>query len=464
MDDNNNSNPKILTSLLALSPLLLFMVLFIGTGIYFSLQSQENAFYQISPSVIILPSIFLAVFLGFLGRRSFQKSLTLFLEGARDKNIIIMCFIYLLAGAFSTVLQSIGGVGSFVHCALNIVPTSLILPTLFLIASLISTAMGTSMGTIATIGPIAAGIASSLGLPLPLTMGTVIGGAMFGDNLSMISDTSIAATQTQGCSVLDKFKSNLKIALPAMFITLFVLTWLNPPSSEIIQPLYKVEWSHIIQCLPYLIVLVLALAGINVFNVLIVGIFSAGLIGLVTLPSYTLTTLSKNIFDGYKTMNEILILSLLMGGLGELIKQNNGFSLFNLCLIKLSRTKAKVSKRMAEGAISAIASFSDICTANNTVAIILSGTVTREIANAHEVSPVRSATLIDIFSCTFQGILPYSAQILMAGSLVGISPFSIAPYVFYCFFLGAAGVCAIFFQIPKSKVASPRGFEPLLSP
>ena len=220
-----------------------------------------------------------------------------------------MCLIYLLAGAFSAVLQSIGGIGSVVHCALNFVPTTVVLPTLFLISALISTAMGTSMGTIATIGPIGVGIATSLGLSLPLTMGTVIGGAMFGDNLSMISDTSIAATQIHGCSVAEKFKSNLIIALPPMIITIILLFFLNQTSFEITQSLPtlpNVASHSLIQCLPYLIVLGLALTGFNVFVVLTVGIFSAGILGFVTVPSYTLITLSKTIFEGYKVWRKYL--------------------------------------------------------------------------------------------------------------------------------------------------------------
>jgi len=453
---------KILSSLLALSPLMIFFILFIGTGVYFSLQAQVNAFYQVSASVIILPSIIIAML---LTRKPFQKKLNIFLEGARDNNIIIMCLIYLLAGAFSTVLQGIGGVSSVVNFALNLVPQQIILPTLFLMSAAISTAMGTSMGTIAAIGPIAVGIATSMGLPLPLTMGTIIGGAMFGDNLSMISDTSIAATQIHGCSVYEKFKNNLIIALPAMGVTLIVLTLLgfglgsefglglelglSSPETPTSTALCPVAECKIMQCLPYLAVLCLALTGCNVFLVLIFGILLAAGIGLWTLPSYSLISLAKNIFDGYNSMSEILILSILMGGLGELMKTNGGFEIFNILLNALSRSKEKMSRRTAESAIASITSFSDICTANNTVAIILSGKATHSIAQQYKVPAARAATLVDIFSCTFQGILPYSAQVLMAGSLAGISPLAIVPNVYYCFLLGVAGIAAIVVQLPK---------------
>lgn len=438
---------KTLSSLFALSPLLIFFLVFIGTGIYFSSQGKAYAFYQVSATVAILPAI---IFAFFLAKTPFQTTLNTFLEGARDSNIIIMCLIYLLAGAFATVLQNIGGVSSTVHFALNFVPPEAALPALFLIASLVSMAMGTSMGTIAAIGPIGVGIAQSVGLSMPLTMGAIIGGAMFGDNLSMISDTTIAATQIHGCSIIEKFKSNAMIALPAMIMTLCLLSffaWYSPEVSAFTLSDYQ-----LLHCLPYLVILVLALFGMNVFLVLTIGILVAGGIGVLTIPSYTLITLSQNIFEGYKSMIEILILSLLMGGLGELIKQQGGFVFLTRHLrsyILAKEAKNEVGVKTAEGAISIIAGFSDICTANNTAAIILSGEATKEIAMQNQVPPARAATLVNLFSCVFQGILPYSAQVLMAGSLSGTSPLSIVPHVHYCFFLGLAGMGAIFFQWPR---------------
>lgn len=440
----NFIKPKILSSLRALTPLLLFFAIFIGSGIYFSIQGAEYAFYQVSASVAILPAIILAII---ITRTPFQKALNIFLEGARDNNIIIMCLIYLLAGAFATVLHNIGGITSTVNFALNFVPSQATLPALFLIAALISTAMGTSMGTIAAIGPIGVGIANATGLSLPLTMGAIIGGAMFGDNLSMISDTTIAATQIQGCSIKEKFKSNIAIALPAMIVTVLVLSIMGIYQSETIS--LQIGDYQVIHCLPYIVVLSLALLGTNVFVVLIMGILSAACVGIITIPSYGLVTLSKNIFDGYKSMTEILILSLLMGGLGELIKFNGGFALFTRTLDYFTFSKEKVSTKMAEVAISTIASVSDICTANNTAAIILSGEATKEIATTHAIPPARAATLVDLFSCVFQGILPYSAQVLMAGSLASISPLAIIPHVHYCFLLGIAGLSAILFQFPR---------------
>lgn len=448
-----NSN---LSSFLALSPLLVFFMLFIGTGVYFSVQGKEYAFYQVSASVAILPAIIFAVC---IARTPFQKTLSTFLEGARDNNIIVMCFVYLLAGAFAAVVQQIGGVTSIVHMVLSFMPAKATLPILFLLSAVISTAMGTSMGTIAAIAPIGVGIASSVGIPLPLTMGTIIGGAMFGDNLSMISDTCIAATQIHGATNIEKFKGNFLISMPTMIVTLIILIILgieNTQVSSLIAGISTTPTSDLsalnfqwLNCLPYLLVLGLALFGINVFVVLILGIICGGLVGIITHPSYALLNFAQNIFEGYKSMNEIMILSLLMGGLGGLIKQQGGFNLLTKGLERLILAQKKVSSKVAEGVIGLIASFCDICTANNTVAIILSGEATREIAKQHKIPPARTAILVDLFACVFQGILPYSAQVLMAGSLAKISPISIIPHVHYCYLLGVVGIGSILLQLPK---------------
>jgi Na+/H+ antiporter NhaC len=439
---------KISPNFIALSPLALFVVVFIGSGFYFTLKNSAYAFYQVSASVAILPAIILSFF---LSKEPPAKTLSLFLEGVRDKNIIIMCLIYLLAGAFTHVLQNMGGVSSTVNFALAIIPNKASLSALFLISATMATAMGTSMGTIAAIGPIGVGLANSVGMPLPLAMGAIIGGAMFGDNLSMISDTTIAATQIHGCSILDKFKSNTAIALPAMLATIIVLMLIGWSSQNL--TLLPVGPYQLVKSLPYLVVLTLALLGKNVFVVLILGIISAGSVGIFTVPEYSLTTFSQNIFAGYQSMTEILILSLLMGGLGELIKQQGGFALITRSIDRFIFNHKTKNPKGAETAISVIASFSDICTANNTAAIILSGEATREIALHHGVAPVRAATLVNLFSCVFQGILPYSAQVLMAGSLAGISPLQLLPHIYYCYFLGIAGIAAILLQFPKFSVS-----------
>lgn len=429
----------------ALLPIGVFLAIFLGSGIYFSMQGVEYAFYQISSAVAILPAIILAVL---MGKERLKDEVHIFLEGVSDVNVITMVVIYLLAGAYGSVAKSIGGVDATVYMALDLIPSSFVLPGLFLMAAFISTAMGTSMGTIAAITPIAVATAEAAGLSMPISVGAIVGGAMFGDNLSMISDTTIAAVRTQGASLKEKFWLNFKIALPAMIITIILLYFLGNPNEYDPQGDYQV-----IKILPYIIVLGLALTGMNVLIVLTIGILFAGVVGLVMQPGYDLVTLSKNIYEGYSSMMEIMILSMFIGGLGELVKRQGGI---NYLVRLIERVTFKLagenrSARIGEAGISTIVSFADICTANNTVAILLSGEAAREIAEKERVDPNRSAAFIDIFSCVFQGILPYSAQILLAGSIAGISPFFLVTHVHYPMILGVMAVLAIMFRLPKLK-------------
>lgn len=436
---------------LALLPISLFLLLFIGSGVYLTLQGTEFAFYKVEASVAILPALIMAVL---LGRHSLADNIHVFLEGAREKNIITMCMIYLLAGAFVEVLKGIGGVEATVHFALQFIPQEATLPGVFIIGALVSTAMGTSMGTIAALAPIAVGISQALGISPALMAGAVISGAMFGDNLSMISDTTIAATQIHPCSLRDKFKINFMIALAPLILTLFFFALSGSGEAQNITE--SGPSSSIIFSLPYFFVLLLALLGMNVFLVLSLGLMVAGVIGLAFTPSYTGITLARNIFEGYTHQSGILILSLLIGGLSELAKDQGGFRFLvqgTDHFIKKWATKAHNS-RLAEGAISAIVSFCDLCTANNTVAIILAGEATHEISKKYHIPFPRTAALVTIFSCVFQGILPYSAQVLLAGSLAGVSPLSIIPHVYYCYFLGIGAVIFIIFRWPGGKKSS----------
>lgn len=429
----------------ALLPLFLFLLLFIGSGIYFSLQGTPFAFYQISPTVAILPAIILA--LG-LGHGDFTTKLGNFIEGVRDNSIITMCMIYLLAGAYTEVLKGIGGVEATVNLTLSFLPIQVTLPGIFILSAFIATAMGTSMGTIAAMAPIAYGIAQATNLSIPLTMGTVVGGAMFGDNLSLISDTTIAAVQTQGGTLKEKFKINSLIALPAMLITLMILIGygFQTPCQSCVK-ITELQW---IVSTPYFFVLGLAISGVNVFLVLTLGILSAGIIGLSFTDNYNFVTYAKSIYQGYGSMQEILVLSLLIGGLSHLTKAQGGLRfLVNLASRLVHRFSKKRPETVAEAAIATIVSTCDICTANNTIAIILAGETTRELARKYNLNPARVATLVDLFSCVFQGILPYSAQILLAGSIAGLSPLAIIPYVYYCYVLGIAGVLAILLQKPR---------------
>lgn len=431
----------------ALLPIFFFLTIFIGSGVYLTLTGVEFAFYKVSASVAILPALIFSIL---LGRHSLNDNILVFLEGVREKNIITMCMIYLLAGAYTEVLKGMGGVEATVHFALQFIPQDATVPGVFIIGALVSTAMGTSMGTIAALAPIAIGISKALGIDPALMAGAVISGAMFGDNLSMISDTTIAATQIHPCSLKDKFKINFKIALFPLFLTLLLFTFSATGYGREIQGNAA---PSLIFCFPYLFVLTLAFLGMNVFIVLSLGLMVGSCIGLIFAPSYTVFDLAKNIFEGYTSMNEILILSLLIGGLSELAKDQGGIRFLVQKTDQLIQkiTKKEKNSRAAEGAICSIVSFCDICTANNTVAIILAGEATHELSKRYRVPFARTASLVTIFSCVFQGILPYSAQVLLAGSIIGVSPISIIPYVYYCYFLGVGAVIAILFRWPAYR-------------
>nr|WP_234971184.1 Na+/H+ antiporter NhaC family protein [Halanaerobium congolense] len=347
--------------------------------------------------------------------------------------------IYLLAGAFSAVSQAVGGVDATVNLGLSIIPSQFLLPGLFLIAAFIATAMGTSMGTIGAVVPIAVGIASKAALPLPLTIGAVIGGAMFGDNLSIISDTTIAATQTQGVEMRDKFKMNLLIVLPAAIITLIFLFFVGDTAVQASQYSYE-----IIKVVPYIAVLVFALIGVNVFMVLFGGMLLSGLIGII-FGDFTFIAMAQEAYAGFNSMTEVFFLSMFAGGLAAMIRKEGGLQY----LIYAISSRIKNTKG-AELGIAALVSVTDVCTANNTVAIIISGPLARNIAIENNVDLRRSASLLDIFACVWQGIIPYGAQILLAGSLAKISPIQIIPNLHYNFLVLIAGLLAIYFAFPSA--------------
>ncbi|MEL0611996.1 Na+/H+ antiporter NhaC family protein [Marinomonas arenicola] len=428
---------------LALLPLALFLVLFVGSGLWYQAHDVDYAFYQISAPVAILPAIALAIL---LGKGALNKRIETFVNGVGDNTITTMILIYLLAGAFASVAKAVGGVDATVNFGLSIVPPALILPGLFVITAFVATSMGTSMGTIAAIAPIAIGVAEAADLPMLLTVGTVIGGAMFGDNLSIISDTTIAATRTQGCDMRDKFKMNFKIALPAAIVTMIWL-FFQSSTAQISAP----QDYDLIRVLPYVAVLGLAVAGVNVMLVLFSGIVLAGGIGLSLQDGYTFATWSKDIYSGYTGMQEILILSLLIGGLGALMKAQGGLDWLVSAIEKISRIfGAKPgSTRAGELSISASVALTNLCTANNTVSILINGSVAKDISTRYNVDPRRSASLLDIFSCVTQGILPYGAQILLASSLAKVSPLSLIGYVQYSWILGVIALLSIFFAWPK---------------
>jgi len=428
---------------LALLPLGLFLALFIGSGLYYQSAQVDFAFYQISAPVAILPAVVLALI---LQKGSVNERIETFIQGVGEHTIITMALIFLLAGAFASVAKAVGGVESTVNFGLSIIPAEFVLPGLFVITAFIATSMGTSMGTIAAVAPIAVGVSEATDLALLLTIGTVVGGAMFGDNLSIISDTTIAATRTQGCEMKDKFRLNFRIALPAALLTLAWL-YIQGSSAQVEVP----GGYDLIRVMPYLAVLLLALSGLNVMVVLFVGILLAGGVGLLATDGYSVAQWSKDIYAGYTGMQEILILSLLVGGLGALMKAQGGLAWLSGMIDRLSRQSSdpKQHRRSGELSISAAVALTNVCIANNTVAIIISGGLTRDIAQRYGVDPRRSASLIDIFSCVVQGMLPYGAQVLLAGSIAGLSPLLIAGSIHYCWMLAVAGVISILLGWPR---------------
>ncbi|MBL4610970.1 MAG: Na+/H+ antiporter NhaC family protein [Pseudomonas sp.] len=430
----------------ALLPLLLFLLIFLGSGIYYTAIGTDFAFYQIKAPVAILPAIILAVL---LARDTLNRTLEAFVAGVGDSNIITMALVFLLAGAFATVTEAIGGVSATVNMGLSFIPTSMVLPGLFLIGAFISTAMGTSMGTIGALASVALGFAQATGLPIPLAMGAIIGGAMAGDNLSIISDTTIAATRTQGVSMRDKFKLNLVIALPAMLLTVILLFILGDTTIEPVVADYQ-----LLLVLPYIAVLVLALSGLNVLAVLMAGIVLSGLTGLFIADEYSLASWGGDIYRGFEGMLEIMVLSMFIGGLSAIMKREGGLDWVRERIQRIAGAVGKTSKRAGEAAIAALVSVTNLFVANNTVAIIISGSVARELAEDYAVDRRRSASLLDIFSCVIQGLIPYGAQILLAGSLASISPLALVGQVYYCWLLAAVAIAAIIFGFPRPKPAT----------
>ncbi|WP_279432874.1 Na+/H+ antiporter NhaC family protein [Luteimonas arsenica] len=412
-------------SALALTPLLLFLALFFGAGLYFTLQGEDMGFYQLRAPVAILPALALAAWIAHC--RGVKPGETL-LRGMGDPNIMTMCLIFMLAGAFAYVSQAIGAVDAVVSLGIGAVPAGLLLPGLFVVAALISLAIGTSMGTVAAVVPIALGVADAAGLDRALVVGAVLGGAMFGDNLSVISDTTIAATRSQGAEMRDKFRENFRIALPAALATMLLLAFLGDPA-----PVTTDEAASPWLVLPYVLVLALALSGLDVLLVLGIGIALAGGFGLALSPGYSLVHFAGDIWTGFEGMTEILLLSLLIGGLGALMKAAGGLEWLAQVIARFAR--GRQGRRTGEFSIAALSATADVFTANNTVAILVSGDVARDIAQRHGISPRRAASVLDIFACVPQGLLPYGAQILLAAGLASVSPLALSGTVFYCWIL-----------------------------
>ena len=421
----------------ALIPLLLFVLLFLGVGII------SGDFTTMPLNVAITITVIVALLMN--RKETFAKKVEVFTKGAGHSNIILMMLIFILAGAFSTTAEKMGGVSSTVNLGLSLIPQNLIIVGLFIICMFVSISMGTSVGTVAAIAPVGFGFAQATDVPAALAMATVVGGAMFGDNLSMISDTTIAAVRTQKTKMSDKFKVNFKIVLPGAIITIIILFFLTNGIS--IDHTKNYDY-NLIKVIPYLLVLILALVGINVIIVLIGGTVLAGIIGLID-GSFGWNGLLNAISKGIIGMEDIAMIALLIGGLVGIIQHNGGID----GLLNFVRSKVK-SKRGAELGIASLVSAADISTANNTISIIMAGPLAKNIADEYDVDPRKSASILDIFGGCFQGLLPYSPQVISAAGVAGISPFLMLQYSIYPILLGVCGLVAIILRVPRLNQSS----------
>lgn len=421
----------------ALIPLLLFVLLFLGVGII------SGDFTTMPLNVAITITVIVALLMN--RKETFAKKVEVFTKGAGHSNIILMMLIFILDGAFSTTAEKMGGVSSTVNLGLSLIPQNLIIVGLFIICMFVSISMGTSVGTVAAIAPVGFGFAQATDVPAALAMATVVGGAMFGDNLSMISDTTIAAVRTQKTKMSDKFKVNFKIVLPGAIITIIILFFLTNGIS--IDHTKNYDY-NLIKVIPYLLVLILALVGINVIIVLIGGTVLAGIIGLID-GSFGWNGLLNAISKGIIGMEDIAMIALLIGGLVGIIQHNGGID----WLLNFVRSKVK-SKRGAELGIASLVSAADISTANNTISIIMAGPLAKNIADEYDVDPRKSASILDIFGGCFQGLLPYSPQVISAAGVAGISPFLMLQYSIYPILLGVCGLVAIILRVPRLNQSS----------
>ena len=417
-----NQNQRKLSALL---PIGVFLVIFLGAGIIF------QDFYAMPAIVAFL----IALFVAFLQNRkvSFDEKVKIIAQGVGEENIITMSLIFLCAGAFSGAVTAAGGVDSTVNLGLSLIPVHFIVAGLFIISCFISVSMGTSMGTIAALAPIAVGVSDEAGFPMAICIAAVVCGAMFGDNLSMISDTTIAAVKTQGCEMKDKFKANFLIVLPAAVITIVFFWFVTRDMSYNIA---SGEY-NLFQVIPYLVVLIGALIGINVFLVLIAGTVLSIVVGVWT-GTIAVSEMFTVMGDGVTSMYDITVISIIVACIVSLVRANGGIQ-FILDLIK-SRIRGK---RGAQAGIAALALLVDLCTANNTVAIVMSGPIAKEICDEFGVEPKRSASLLDMFTSVGQGLIPYGAQLLSAATLTGLTPFDMMPYLIYPILMAVCGIGAI---------------------
>lgn len=426
------SNKK---GLLALSPLILLIAMIaLFTG-YSAEESHKDT--SLSLTVAFMISSIYAVAIS--GGMPIRKRIDTYSRGAGANNLMLMLWIYVLAGAFAASAKAMGAVDATVNLALSLLPASMILPGLFLAACFISLSIGTSVGTIVALVPIAAGLAHSVDANLALTIAIIVGGAYFGDNLSFISDTTVVATQTQGCQMSDKFRVNALIVIPAAIIILIIYGILGAGTKA---PTH-IDAVQYMKVLPYIVVLVTAIAGMNVMAVLTLGSILCGIIGIID-GGYDIFGWFSAMGNGVIGMGELIIIAMMAGGMLEIIRENGGIDFI------ISKITAHVnSKRGAELSIAALVSMVNICTANNTVAILTVGNISKKIGDKFGVDNRKAASILDTFSCTIQGLIPYGVQMLLAAGLSGLSPLDIIPYLYYPMAIGLAALFAILFRYPR---------------
>lgn len=426
------SNKK---GLLALSPLILLIAMIaLFTG-YSAEESHKDT--SLSLTVAFMISSIYAVAIS--GGMPIRKRIDTYSRGAGANNLMLMLWIYVLAGAFAASAKAMGAVDATVNLALSLLPASMILPGLFLAACFISLSIGTSVGTIVALVPIAAGLAHSVDANLALTVAIIVGGAYFGDNLSFISDTTVVATQTQGCQMSDKFRVNALIVIPAAIIILIIYGILGA-GTKVPTHIDAVQYMKV---LPYIVVLVTAIAGMNVMAVLTLGSILCGIIGIID-GGYDIFGWFSAMGNGVIGMGELIIIAMMAGGMLEIIRENGGIDFI------ISKITAHVnSKRGAELSIAALVSMVNICTANNTVAILTVGNISKKIGDKFGVDNRKAASILDTFSCTIQGLIPYGVQMLLAAGLSGLSSLDIIPYLYYPMAIGLAALFAILFRYPR---------------
>ena len=430
---------KSMNGWLALSPIVVFLAVYLVSSLI------VNDFYRIPISAAFMVA---SVYAMLISRgRSLEQNIAIFSEGAGNKNVLLMIWIFVLAGAFASTAKEIGAIDAAVNLAMKILPGNLLYAGLFLAACFISMSIGTSVGTIVALVPVASGIAEELALTggpeavssIPFITAIIVGGAFFGDNLSFISDTTIAATRTQECSMADKFKVNFRIVGPAALAVTILYVVLGAGMSSVPEsgPV------NIFLLIPYISVIILALAGMNVTAVLTIGLLLNGTIGmaggLISWSGYL-----GAIGNGISGMGDLIIVTMMAGGMLDMIRANGG-----LDFIVKGLTSRIRGKRGAEFSIAALVALSNLCTANNTVAIITTGGIARDISRRFGLDPRKVASILDTFSCLIQGLSPYGAQLLMAAGLAGISSISIIGYLYYPFIMGAMAVMAILFRFPR---------------